>query len=196
MATPVLINPGNVEGLPEAAPPPTEDGAVGGWVSAPPPGRSALLGEPDPGPATAPNEGRRVRRRPVGEPPGRRPWARIATTRTENSEGIQNRRNTTSNTERTKGTDTREREHGGQVEVTSRNEVEMARRDGVDHVLSTMPRGRHPTGRLWRRTSSSLVRLRTSSTGHSSWAIHPVLSDDRDCRDRNESTCGQRTYTT
>ena len=104
----------------------TEDGAVAGWVSAPPPGRSALLGEPGPGPPTAPNEGRRVRRRQIGAPPGRRPWARIATTRTENSEGIQNRRNPTSNTERTKGTDTRER----RTRRAGRGHVEERSRDG------------------------------------------------------------------
>lgn len=100
-----------------------------------------------------------VRRRQVGAPPGRGPWARIATTRTENSEGIQNRRSTTSNTERTKGTDTRERRARRVARGHVEEGVEMARRDGVDHVLRTMPRGWHPTGNLWRRTSSWSVRL-------------------------------------
>ena len=135
-----------------------------------------------------------MRRRQVGAPPGRRPWARIATTRTENKKGIKNRRSTTSSTETT-GTDTRgAKSTEGRVEVTSKKGVEMARRDGVDHVLSTMPRGWHPTGRLWRRTSSSLVRLRDVEH-RTSLAIHPVLTDERNGRDGNESTRGQGTHT-
>ena len=140
----VLITPGNVEDLPEAETAETphrrrRSRQVGDRT---PPGRSALLGEPGPGPATAPNEGRPVRRRPVGAPPGRRPWRERRATR-------RGRR------ARTRGN----KEHEGQVEVTSKNRVEMAWRDGVDRVLSTMLRGWHPTARLWRRTSSSLVRL-------------------------------------